>query len=163
MRISELPKYDLKPEEMQKVSALLNANKGKKERLIPVLLDIQKEVGFLPVYVQRIVAEKLNVPEKDVYGVTTFYSYFSMIPKGKYNIRVCMGTACFVKGGKKIVEKIGKELNILPGQTSEDRKYSLQINRCVGACGIAPVIIINEKVYKTVEPEKVMDIVYNLD
>ncbi len=163
MRIADLPKYELKPEEMKKVDEVLEKNRGIKQRLIPVLLEIQKNVGFLPVYVQKKVADELNVSEKDVYGVTTFYSFFSFIPKGKYNIRVCMGTACFVKGGKKIVDRISKELNIEPGQTTVDRKYSLEINRCVGACGIAPVIIINDKVYKSVDPEKVMDIVYGLN
>ena len=162
MRVADLPKYDLKPKEMKQVEEVLRDNKGRKERLIPVLLEIQKNVGFLPVHIQKKVAEELDIPEKDVFGVTTFYSFFSMIPKGRYNIRVCMGTACFVKGGKKIVDRIGRELKIEPGQTSVDRKYSLQINRCVGACGIAPVIIINEKVYKSVDPEKVMDIVYSL-
>ena len=104
-------------------------------------------------------ARCIDVPEKDVYGVVTFYSFFTMAPRGKYNIRVCMGTACFVKGGKKITDKIRKGLQIEPGQTTPDRVYSLQANRCVGACGIAPVIIINDKVYKKVDPDTVMDIV----
>ena len=163
MRIADLPKYELKPEEMKKVDEVLKKNRGIKQRLIPVLLEIQKNVGFLPVHIQKKVADELNVSEKDVYGVVTFYSFFSMIPKGKYNIRVCMGTACFVKGGKQIVDKISKGLKIEPGQTTPDRKYSLEINRCVGACGIAPVIIINDKVYKSVDPETVMDIVYGLN
>jgi len=163
MRIADLPKYELQQEEMIEVDSIINHYKDKKGVLIPLLLEIQKKVGFLPIYIQKKVAKDLNISQKEVYGVTTFYSYFSMIPKGKYNIRVCMGTACFVKGGKKIIEKIGKELKISPGQTTEDRKYSLQMNRCVGACGIAPVIIINEKVYKTVDPDKVMDIIYGLE
>lgn len=163
MRIADLPKYELQPEEMKEVDSIISNYKGKKGALIPLLLEIQKKVGFLPIYIQKKVAKDLNIAQKDVYGVTTFYSYFSTIPKGKYNIKVCMGTACFVKGGKKIIEKIGKELKISQGQTTEDRKYSLQMNRCVGACGIAPVIIINEKVYKTVDPDKVMDIIYSLE
>ncbi|TET48172.1 MAG: NAD(P)H-dependent oxidoreductase subunit E, partial [Actinomycetota bacterium] len=99
----------------------------------------------------------------DVYGVVTFYSFFTMIPRGKYNIRVCMGTACFVKGGKQIAENISKGLQIEPGQTTPDRNFSLEVNRCVGACGIAPVIIINDKVYKKVDPDTVMDIVNSLE
>jgi NADH:ubiquinone oxidoreductase subunit E len=86
-----------------------------------------------------------------------------MIPRGKHNIRVCMGTACFVKGGKQIAENISKGLQIEPGQTTPDRNFSLEVNRCVGACGIAPVIIINDKVYKKVDPDTVMDIVNSLE
>ena len=84
-----------------------------------------------------------------------------MVPRGKFNIRVCMGTACFVKGAGKIIESISKELNIGPGKTTPDRKYSLQINRCLGACGIAPIIVINDKIYQKVDPQKVIDIIYS--
>jgi NADH:ubiquinone oxidoreductase subunit E len=159
MRVADLPKYDLLPEELNKVDEIINDHLGKKGALIPVLQKIQKEIGFIPIDIQKRVAKTLKVPEKDVYGVATFYSYFSMIPRGKNNIRVCMGTACFVKGGKKIVDKITKELKIDPGQTTADRKFSLQVNRCIGACGLAPIIVINEKVYQKVNPDEIMDIV----
>ena len=109
--------------------------------------------------IQRKVAAGLGIPEKDVYGVVTFYSFFTMIPRGKYNIRVCMGTACFVKGAKRIVENISNKLGITPGQTTPDRNYSLQINRCLGACGIAPIMVINDKVYQKVDPDEVIDII----
>lgn len=162
MGVIDLPKYELTKKENTEVSSIISKYTGKKNALIPVLQEIQDSVGFLPLNVQRKVAEGLVVPEKDVYGVVTFYSFFTMVPRGKFNIRVCMGTACFVKGGKQIAENISKGLQIEPGQTTPDRNFSLEVNRCVGACGIAPVIIINDKVYKKVDPDTVMDIVNSL-
>jgi NADP-reducing hydrogenase subunit HndA len=162
MGVIDLPRYDLTVEEEKTVENIISGYDKNRSSLIPVLQEIQESVGFLPLDVQRKVAKGIAVPEKDVYGVVTFYSFFTMIPRGKYNIRVCMGTACFVKGGKQITENISKGLQIEPGQTTPDRVYSLQVNRCVGACGIAPVIIINDKVYKKVDPDTVMDIVNSL-
>jgi len=161
MRIVDLPKYELNSEEIRKVDEIIKKNKGRKGMLIPVLQQIQKDVGFLPVAIQKKVAKELNIPDKDVYGVATFYSFFSMIPRGRNNIRVCLGTACFVKGGKKIAEKIEKELGIKPGQTTADRKYSLQINRCLGACGLAPIVVINDKVYQKIKSEEVIDLIHS--
>lgn len=163
MRITDLPKYKLKPQEVKRIDEIIKKYKGKKGALIPVLQKIQKDIGFIPVEVQRKVAEMLDVPEKDVYGVSTFYSFFSMIPRGRNNIRVCLGTACFVKGSKRIVDKLVKEFGIEPGQTTADRKYSLQINRCLGACGLASIIVVNDKFYQKVNPEKVIDIVYSCE
>ena len=159
MGVIDLPKYDLTEKENSTVNKIISKYSGIKNALIPVLQEIQDSVGFLPLGVQRKVAEGLGVPEKDVYGVVTFYSFFTMIPRGKYNIRVCLGTACFVKGGKQIADNISKGLQIEPGQTTPDRNFSLEVNRCVGACGIAPVIIINDKVYKKVDPDTVMEII----
>ena len=161
MRVIDLPKYDLKKEEIQKVDRAINKSKNKRGALIPVLQEIQKKIGFLPIEAQKQVALGLNIPEKDVYGVVTFYSFFTMVPRGKINIRVCLGTACYVKGGKRIIDRIGRELGINPGETTSDRMYSLQANRCLGACGIAPIIVINDKVCQKVKPEKVMDLIYN--
>ncbi|MBN1299079.1 MAG: NADH-quinone oxidoreductase subunit NuoE [Actinobacteria bacterium] len=163
MRIVDLPKYPLSQDEIAMVDRVIEKFKNKKGALIPVLQEIQKSIGFLPVEVQKKIAKELNIAEKEVYGVATFYSFFSMIPRGENDIRVCLGTACFVKGGKKIADKIQKELGIKPGQTTKDRKYSLQINRCLGACGLAPIIVINDKIYQKVKPEEVMDIIYSLD
>lgn len=151
--------YKLTDEDICKVGEIINRHKGKDGVLIPVLNEIQTEIGFLPVEVQRMVARQLKIPEKEVYGVATFYSFFSMTPRGKTNIKVCLGTACFVKGGKKIAERIEKELGIGSGETSEDRKYSVQINRCLGACGLSPVMAVNEKVYQRVKPEEAIDII----
>jgi len=161
MRVIDLPKYDLKKEEIQKIDRIIKKLKSKKGALIPVLQEIQKKIGFLPIEAQKRVALGLNIPEKDVYGVVTFYSFFTMIPRGKINIRVCLGTACYVKGGKRIIDRIGKELRINPGETTPDRMYSLQANRCLGACGIAPIVVINDKVCQKVKLENVMDLIYN--
>ncbi|MCJ7471841.1 MAG: NADH-quinone oxidoreductase subunit NuoE [Actinobacteria bacterium] len=159
MGVIDLPKYELTSEENIKANKIISKYKGKRGALIPVLQNIQETVGFLPLDVQRKVADELGIPEKDVYGVVTFYSFFTMVPRGKCNIRVCMGTACFVKGAKRIVENISNLLGIKPGQTTTDRNYSLQINRCLGACGIAPIMVINDKVYQKVDPDKVIDII----
>ncbi len=161
MRTTDLPKYDLKSKEIRRIDQIIKEYMGKKGALIPVLQRIQKDIGFIPIEAQRKVAKMLGVPEKDVYGVSTFYSFFSMVPRGRNNIRVCLGTACFVKGGKKIADKITKELKIKPGQTTADRRYSLQINRCLGACGIAPIVVINDKIYKKVKPGEIMNIIYS--
>ena len=163
MGVLDLPKYKLSKKENTSVGKIISKFRGRKNALIPVLQEMQDAVGFLPLDVQRRVADGLGISEKDVYGVVTFYSFFTMIPRGKYNIRVCMGTACFVKGGKQITENIIKGLQIKPGQTTPDRNFSLQVNRCVGACGIAPVIIINDKVYKKVDPDSAMDIIDSLE
>jgi NADH-quinone oxidoreductase E subunit len=159
MKITENNKYPLKEEEYKKIEEIINKYRNKNGALIQVLNEIQKEIGFLPISAQKKVANGLDIPEKEVYGVTTFYSFFSLTPQGKTNIRACLGTACFVKGGKKIAERIEKELGIKPGETTEDRRYSLNVNRCLGACGIAPVIMINDKIHQKVKPDKVMNII----
>jgi len=163
MRITDLPKYKLKPQEVKRINDIIKKYKGKKGALIPILQKIQEHISFIPIEVQRKVAKILDIPEKDVYGVVTFYSFFSMVPRGKHNIRVCLGTACFVKGGKRILDKLVKEFGIEPGQTTADRNYSLQINRCLGACGLASIIVVNDKFYQKVNPEKVIDIVYSCE
>jgi len=163
MQIADLPKYKLQLEELKRIDEIVEKYKGKKGALIPILQKIQEHISFIPIEVQRKVAKILDIPEKDVYGVVTFYSFFSMVPRGKYNIRVCLGTACFVKGSKRILDKLVKEFSIEPGQTTADRNYSLQINRCLGACGLAPVIVVNDKFYQKVNPEKVIDIVYSCE
>jgi NADH:ubiquinone oxidoreductase subunit E len=159
--MANIKKKQYKPtdEDIRKVDEIISRHKGKDGVLIPVLNEIQTEIGFLPVEVQKMVARRLNIPEKEVYGVATFYSFFSMTPRGRTTIKVCLGTACFVKGGKKIAERIQKELGVGPGETSEDRKYSVQINRCLGACGLAPVMVVNEKVFQRVKPEEAIDII----
>jgi NADP-reducing hydrogenase subunit HndA len=161
MRTLDLPKYKLTKEENIKVDDIISEYSNRKSLLIPVLQKIQNAIGFLPVEAQKKVARGIMVPEKDVYGVVTFYSFFTMIPRGKNNIRVCMGTACFVKGAGKIVEKISRELKIKPGETTPDRIYSFQINRCLGACGLAPVMVINDKIYQKVNPDKAIELIYS--
>ncbi|MFO7636243.1 MAG: NADH-quinone oxidoreductase subunit NuoE [Clostridia bacterium] len=115
--------------------------------LIPVLHEAQEIYGYLPLKVQKRVAEGLDVPVSEVYGVVTFYTQFSLEPKGRHHINVCLGTACYVKGASKILDRIKQELNLDVGQCTPDMSFSLEACRCIGACGLAPVILINDDVY----------------
>ena len=126
--------------------------------LIQVLHHAQEIFGFLPKEVQLYIAQSLNIPPSKVYGVVSFYSYFTTEPKGKYKISVCLGTVCFVKGSDKILEQFEKELGIKVGETTNDLLFSLEGLRCVGACGLAPVVVINGKVYGQVKPSDVSNI-----
>ena len=126
--------------------------------LIQVLHHAQEIFGFLPKEVQLYISQNLNIPPSKVYGVVSFYSYFTTEPKGKYKISVCLGTVCFVKGSDKILEQFEKELGIKVGETTDDLLFSLEDLRCVGACGLAPVVVINGKVYGQVKPSDVSNI-----
>ena len=128
---------------------------NKEGSLIAVLHKAQNIFGYVPNEVQSFIAKKLNIPVSKVYGVVTFYSYFIIEPKGKYVINVCMGTACFVRGAGDIVEEMQKKLNIKIGETTSDGKYTLDVLRCVGACGLAPVVTVNDKVYGHFTKDKV--------
>lgn len=128
--------------------------------LIHILHEVQHQYGYLPEDVQRLIASCLNIPASRVYGVVTFYTYFTMSPKGKYPISVCMGTACYVRGSEKILEQLERLFGIQVGETTPDGKYSLDCLRCVGACGLAPVVMIAEKVYGRLQPidmKRIMD------
>ena len=127
--------------------------------LMLVLSDVQKEYGYIPLEVQEIISQELNVPVSDIYGVVTFYSFFSLTPKGRYVIGVCIGTACYVKGSQNVLDKFGELLKIKPGQTTEDGLFTLDGLRCIGACGIAPAITINGKVYPKVKLSDVPGII----
>ena len=120
---------------------------SKQGALIPVLHKAQDIFGYLPQEVQNHVAHKLDIPSSKVYGVVSFYSFFTMTKKGKYRVNVCMGTPCFVRGADKILAKFETALNVQSGTTTQDGEYSLDALRCVGACGLAPVVIVNGKVY----------------
>ncbi|HPT42390.1 MAG TPA: NADH-quinone oxidoreductase subunit NuoE [Paludibacteraceae bacterium] len=126
--------------------------------LINVLHQTQDTFGYLPAEVQELIAHNLRVSAAHVYGVVTFYSYFSMLPKGDYPISICMGTACYVRGAEKVLDEFKKELNIKVGETTEDGRFSINCLRCVGACGLAPVVMVGEKVFGRVSPDKVRDI-----
>lgn len=126
--------------------------------LIQILHMAQAIFGFLPYEVQSFIAEKMDLPISKVSGVVTFYSFFSTKPKGKYTISICLGTACYVRGGKKIIERLNELLGIDVGETTKDLKFSLQVKRCIGACGLAPAMSINDKVYKRVKPSKIQEI-----
>ena len=131
----------------EELSEFLETLTEKEGSLIAVLHKAQELFGYLPIEVQKFVAKKLDLPVSEVNGVVTFYSYFTEKPTGKYVINICMGTACFVKGSGDVLEEFERKLNIKVGETTEDDKYTLQVLRCVGACGLAPVVTINDKVY----------------
>ena len=127
--------------------------------LMMILSDIQKEYGYIPLEVQEIVSERTGVPVAEIYGVVTFYSFFSLKPKGKYVIGCCLGTACYVKGAQTVIDKFSDILGIKPGETTEDGLFTLDALRCIGACGIAPAVSINGKVYPKVAVDSVAKIV----
>ncbi len=123
-----------------------------------MLHQTQHEFGYLPAEVQEVIASELNIPVAKVYGVVTFYHFFTMVPKGRHPVSICTGTACYVRGAEKVLEEFRKNLKIEVGQTTPDGKFSLSCLRCVGACGLAPVVMIGEKVYGRVAPEGVKEI-----
>ena len=137
----------------------LQQNGGLDGKLIAILHKAQEILGYLPQKVQAHVARRLSIPPAKVYGVVSFYSFFSMVPKGKHVINVCMGTACFVVGADKVLQKFQDILGIKPGETTPDLMFSLNALRCVGACGLAPVVDINGKMYGKVKPDDVTKII----
>ncbi|MDY0161195.1 MAG: NADH-quinone oxidoreductase subunit NuoE [Bacteroidales bacterium] len=140
---------------IKEICASFNNNPGE---LINVLHKVQEHFGYLPAEIQEIVALNLGISVAKVYGVVTFYSFFTMLPKGKYPISICTGTACYVRGAEKVLEEFKKELGIKVGETTPDGKFSLNCLRCVGACGLAPVVKIGDKTYGRVAPEEVKNI-----
>lgn len=132
--------------------------RGMEGALIMILHKAQEIYGYLPEHVQRTVAKALEIPLTDVYGVATFYSYFSLTPLGKYRIAVCMGTACYVRGAGELLSAFERELGVKSGETTADMGFTLQASRCIGACGLAPVLTVNEDVYGSVTADKVGEI-----
>ncbi len=145
-KISKLPFVDT-PEQAAKLDEVIASAKGDKSRLMAVMQDAQAIYGYLPYEVQCKIAEGLDVPVEKVYGVATFYAQFALSPKGKYNISVCLGTACYVKGAQEVLDKICETLGVEAGECSDDGKFSIEACRCIGACGLAPVMTINDDVY----------------
>ena len=134
---------------------IFSVYKQDKDNLIQILNEVQEHFGYIPKYTQKRLSEFLNMPMAEIYGVITFYSRFTLEPKGKYTISVCLGTACFVKGSQKILDRLKERLKIEPGQTTADGKYSLDETRCVGACGLAPVFTVNGEVYGKATVQKI--------
>ena len=139
--------FDGNKEQMDRLLDCIESNRDDKGALMPVMHEAQNIYGYLPIEVQTVIAEKLNIPLAEVYGVATFYSQFSLNPKGKHQISVCLGTACYVKGSDKILEVLERELKIKCGECTPDGNFSIDSCRCVGACGLAPVMIIDGEVY----------------
>jgi len=146
---------------LEELDPIIEKHKEEKGNLIPVLNDIQKKIGYLPLEVQKHVSKKLEIPMSEIYGVISFYSIFNTEPKGEHTIGICMGTACYVKGAEDIMEKLENELEIEVGETSDDDKFTMTVTRCLGTCSMAPVIMIDDKVYGEVTPEKVPEILEN--
>jgi len=145
-------------EKIKKLEEIINEHKSQDGALIPVLHEAQELFGYLPEEVQQKIADGLGVSLAEVYGVATFYSRFTLTPKGKYNIQLCLGTACYVKGADKILLKLEELLGIKVGETTPDGKFSIEGARCLGACGLAPVMVINGEVYGKVTPEMIKGI-----
>ena len=143
----------------KQIREIVERYKDEETPLMMILEAIQSEYGYIPLEVQELVSELTGVPVAEIYGVVTFYSFFSLTPKGKYVIGVCLGTACYVKGSQLVMDKFSEILGIKPGQTTEDGLFTLDALRCIGACGIAPAISINGKVYPKVQVGQVANII----
>ena len=151
-------KVKLKEKDEARIKEIAASFNNKPGDLINVLHKVQGEFGYLPAEVQEVVANELNVSVAKVYGVVTFYSFFTMIPRGKHPISICTGTACYVRGAEKVLDEFKKELNIKVGESTPDGKFSITCLRCVGACGLAPVVLVGEKTYGRIAPDDVKSI-----
>jgi NADP-reducing hydrogenase subunit HndA len=151
-------KVELRKDQINTIKEICKSFHNNSGELINVLHKVQSTFGYLPAEVQEIVAGELNIPVAKVYGVVTFYSFFTMLPKGKHPISICTGTACYVRGAEKVLEEFKKELKVELGETTADGKFSISCLRCVGACGLAPVVLVGDKTYGRVAPEMVKDI-----
>ena len=156
-KISKIP-FKGTEEQKAKLMAAIEAHKDQPGAVMPVLQAAQEIYGYLPYEVQLMVAEGLDTPLEEVYGVATFYSMFALSPKGKYHISVCLGTACYVKGSGDVLNKLSELLGIGPDECTDDGKFSLAACRCIGACGLAPVMTINDDVYGRLTPDQVAGI-----
>ncbi len=146
------------PQQEEQLKAVIQSHKDEKGALIPVLHEAQEIYGYLPIEVQTMIADGLGVPLSEVYGIVTFYTQFKLEPKGQYHIAICLGTACYVKGSGDILEEFKNKLGIDVGQCTPDAKYSLEATRCIGACGLAPVLTVNDEVYGRLTKNDVDDI-----
>ncbi len=151
-------KVQLKPRQVEQLKEVCQSFHNDPKELINVLHKAQSIFGYLPAEVQEIVAEEMKLPVAKVFGVVTFYSFFSMQPKGLHPVSICMGTACYVRGAEKVLEEFKRILAVNVGETTADGKFSISCLRCVGACGLAPVVTIGDKVYGRVSPDGVKDI-----
>ena len=144
--------------DLSPLDSVLEEYKTQHGAVIPVLQKAQGIYGWLPKEVLEAISKGMNVPLSQIYGVVTFYSFFSMVPKGRHTIKVCLGTACYVRGTKNIIKKMKEDWGLEVGQTTEDRRFTLQAVRCLGACGLAPAVVIDEDTHGGVKPDKVGDI-----
>lgn len=147
-----------KKSEFEELKTYINSVKNSQGILMQTLQKAQDIFGYLPLEVQQFISDEANIPLADIYGVVTFYSQFTIEEKGKHKIGVCLGTACYVRGAEEIISKISDELNIKVGETTEDKLFTFEATRCLGCCGLAPVMMIDDDVYGKLEPKKVPDI-----
>lgn len=148
--------------EDKNLTKILETYKQEKDNLIQILNEVQEHYGYIPKQAQYAISKYLNVPMAEIYGVITFYSRFTLKPKGKYHISVCLGTACFVKGSEKIMDRLKDRLQIESGQTTKDGLFSIEETRCVGACGLAPVFTVNNEVYGKATVKKLDEVIDKL-
>ena len=148
---------------IQEVNEIMKPYKQEKDNLIQILNEVQEKYGYIPKIAQMEISKYLNIPMAEIYGVITFYARVTLEPKGKYNISVCLGTACFVKGSQAILDRLKERLKLEEGQTSSDGKFSIDTTRCVGACGIAPVFTVNGEVYGHATVKKLDEILDKLE
>ena len=151
-------KLELRKEDVDFIKSVCASFDNDAQELINVLHKCQEHFGYLPAEIQEVVSNELVVPVAKIYGVVTFYSFFTMTPKGKHPISICMGTACYVRGAEKVLDEFKKELELQVGETTKDGKFSLSSLRCVGACGLAPVVLVGDKTYGRVAPDDVKNI-----
>ncbi len=147
----------------EQLKTVFASYKGEKNELIPVLQDVQEELGYLPEEAMKVVARFVRVPESKVFGVATFYARFHLKPRGKHIVRLCCGTACHVRGAKKVADKVKDVLKITVGETTEDKKYTYEEVACIGACGLAPVMTIDDKTFGRLDPDKTKGIIESYD
>ena len=145
-------------EQEEKLLAVIAKYEGVPGKTMPILQEAQEIYGYLPVEVQKIIAEKTGIPLEEIFGIVSFYAQFKLNPDGEISIAVCLGTACYVKGSGDIIEEFSKQLNLPVGSTSPDGKYSIEATRCIGACGLAPVLTVNGDVYGRLTKKDVADI-----
>lgn len=153
--------FDLKEnaEKIKEFKKFISENKESQGALMPVLQEAQGKFGYLPSEVLEIISKDLKIPLSEIYGVATFYSQFSLIPKGEYDVSICMGTACYVRGAQDIVDEVVKQLGVGVNETTPDMKFSISETRCLGACGLAPVLVVNDDVYGRLSSKDVKDII----
>ena len=154
-----MPKIKLSDSAVRTIREVCGEFNNKEGELINVLHKVQTQLGYLPAEVQEVIAQELNMSGAKIYGVVTFYSYLTLIPRGEFPVSICMGTACYVRGAEQVLNEFRRQLKVEVGQTTPDGKFSLSCLRCVGACGLAPVVMVGEKVHGRVSPQQVKQII----
>ena len=151
-------KYAIDTTTTKEILKIIANNKGEAGALIRILQQVQGVVGYLPKEALQIISDELKLPLSEIYGIVSFYSYFKLVPKGKYVLQVCLGTACYVRGGERIVKALAKDYNLEPEGITEDGNFSLDIIRCLGCCGLSPVMAIGDDIHRKVRPSDLSDI-----